>query len=291
MDCAAFLVGVINPAVAMKTALYPATAPGCLSKQFYARLPASPYCNFILYSNAEPPYMSYHDRSHFASCSLSTQLHLCPPCSSSLSIAMPTPKLNPITLQLVGKRINRNLQLISILGQGAYGVVYLALDTDSSVDSPVLYAVKCLAKAGLDTRQQKFQRREIALHRLASGHPGVVTLHKVVEDEECIYVILDLCTDGDLFTMITERQMYLGNDALIKDVFLQIVSAVEYCHEMGIHHRDLKPENILCRNGGTTLLLGDFGLATSEKTSEAFGCGSSFYMSPGMSRSFLERMR
>ncbi|KAG9006634.1 hypothetical protein FRB94_000560 [Tulasnella sp. JGI-2019a] len=191
------------------------------------------------------------------------------------------PKMNPATQNLSGKRIaGGRYQFLSILGSGAYGVVYLALDTASPHDQPIWRAVKCLANAGLDTRQRKFQRREIALHQLASAHSGVVTMHCVIEEAGFIFVVLDFCPDGDLFTMITEQQIYLGNDALIKNVFLQIVSAVEYCHSLGIHHRDLKPENILCRNGGAKLLLADFGLATSEKTSEAFGCGSSFYMSP-----------
>lgn len=198
------------------------------------------------------------------------------------------PKLNPATQQLTGKRIGGGrYELVSILGSGAYGVVYLALDKTSPVTQPAWYAIKCLAKAGLDTRQRKFQRREIALHQLASTHSGVVTLHSVIEESDFIFVVLDFCPDGDLFAMITEQQIFLGNDALIKNVFLQIVSAVEHCHDMGIYHRDLKPENILCRNGGTKLLLADFGLATSEKTSEAFGCGSSFYMSPG---EFISRL-
>ncbi|KAG8863847.1 hypothetical protein FRB96_007684 [Tulasnella sp. 330] len=191
------------------------------------------------------------------------------------------PKMDPATQKLSGKRIaGGRYQLMSILGSGAYGVVYLALDTTSPPDQPSWRAIKCLANAGLDTRQRKFQRREIALHQLASAHPGVVTMHCVVEEADFIFVVLDFCPDGDLFAMITEQQLYLGNDALIKKVFLQILSAVEYCHSLGIHHRDLKPENILCRSGGGKLLLADFGLATTEKTSDAFGCGSSFYMSP-----------
>lgn len=158
---------------------------------------------------------------------------------------------------LVGSTIdNGRLQLISVLGLGAYGVVYLARDVfaaplarpASSVNPQLghqpLYAVKCLNKLGLDARQRSFQRREIALHTLASHHSNIVALHNVIDTPDAVYVVLDYFDDGDLFAMITERRRYLGNDQLVKDVFLQIVSAVEYCHKMGIYHRDLKPENM-----------------------------------------------
>lgn len=178
---------------------------------------------------------------------------------------------------LTGQKIdNGALELVSVIGIGAYGVVYKALARDGKY-----YAVKCLNKTGLDSRQRGFQRREIALHTLASSHPNIVTLHNVIETPTCIYVVLSYCSDGDLFSQITEKSTYLGNDALIKDVFLQIVEAVEYCHRLGIYHRDLKPENILCDQGGRRVVLADFGLATAEKTSGDFGCGSTFYMSPG----------
>lgn len=178
---------------------------------------------------------------------------------------------------LTGTRIdNGALELISVIGLGAYGVVYKAVARDGKY-----YAVKCLNKTGLDSRQRSFQRREIALHTLASSHPNIVTLHNVIETSTCIYVVLAYCSDGDLFAQITEKSTYLGHDDLIKSVFLQIVDAVEYCHRLGIYHRDLKPENILCDAAGERVVLADFGLATAEKTSGDFGCGSTFYMSPG----------
>lgn len=186
-----------------------------------------------------------------------------------------------------------HLEFVSVLGLGAYGVVYLARDIAAQptpwptsqahpqLGNLPLYAVKCLNKVGLDARQRSFQRREIALHGLASAHPNVVTLHHVIEEESCIYVVLQFCEDGDLFGMITERQRYLGHDEMIRRVFLQIVDAVDFCHQNRIYHRDLKPENILCLDDGERVVLADFGLATHERTSGDFGCGSTFYMSPG----------
>ncbi|UZJ53058.1 hypothetical protein CBS101457_002378 [Exobasidium rhododendri] len=230
---------------------------------------------------------------------------------------------------LLGHKIaDGRLELISVLGLGAYGVVYLARDlthpihknvpfaSTSSSDMPHVlasrhggavsgyYAVKCLNKVDLDSRQKKFQRREIVLHTMVTNHPSVVSLYRVIDnkDDSRIYVILDYCPDGDLFSMITEKQRYAvptsesdeedvdsdeeyqlaraEMDITVKKVFLQLLDAVEYCHVNGIYHRDLKPENILCLQDGAKVVLADFGLATHEKDSNDFGCGSTFYMGP-----------
>ncbi|TKA49999.1 hypothetical protein B0A53_06536, partial [Rhodotorula sp. CCFEE 5036] len=195
-----------------------------------------------------------------------------------------------------------HLEFVSVLGLGAYGVVYLARDIAAQptpwstsqahpqLGNLPLYAVKCLNKVGLDGRQRSFQRREIALHGLASAHPNIVTLHHVIEEETCIYVVLQFCEDGDLFGMITERQRYLGDDEMIRRVFLQIVEAVDFCHQNSIYHRDLKPENILCLDDGERVVLADFGLATHERTSGDFGCGSTFYMSPECQGGLFQRL-
>lgn len=182
----------------------------------------------------------------------------------------------------LGKFLRDHLQLTGILGNGAYGVVYEAVD----VKTGVRYAVKTLSKYNadgtpLDRRQVNFQHREIRLHYRASEHQNVVSMIKIVDDPDCIYVILEYCPEGDLFFNITERGKYVGKDGLAKQVFLQILDAVEHCHKLGIFHRDLKPENILVSDHGETVKLADFGLATSSDTSEDYGCGSTFYMSPG----------
>ncbi|KAG5919358.1 hypothetical protein E4U42_006545 [Claviceps africana] len=183
--------------------------------------------------------------------------------------------------QRLGKHLEGKLQLTEILGTGAYGVVYAALD----VKTGIRYAVKCLSKFNadgtpLERRQVVYQQREIRLHYLASAHPNVVSMLKIVDDADCIYVVLEYCPEGDLFLNITELGRYVGRDELARKVFLQIVDAVEHCHSLGIYHRDLKPENILVTDNGNTVKLADFGLATAEDRSEDYGCGSTFYMSP-----------
>ncbi|OCK89019.1 Pkinase-domain-containing protein [Cenococcum geophilum 1.58] len=195
---------------------------------------------------------------------------------------LPTPPASP-TLngfsapeERLGQVLAGWLQLTGILGVGAYGVVYTAVDIQTNIP----YAVKALNKLGLEPRQRKFQQREIQLHHQASVHPNVVSLVRIMDSPDCTYVVIEYCPEGDLFSNITERGKYIGNDALAKRAFLQILDAVEYCHSIGIYHRDLKPENILVTDEGMTVKLADFGLATDDHITSDFGCGSTFYMSP-----------
>jgi len=176
----------------------------------------------------------------------------------------------------LGLLLANRLELTSILGVGAYGVVYTAVD----IHTHIPYAVKALNKTGLDPRQLKFQQREIKLHHLASHHPNVVSLVRIMDSLECTFVVIEFCPEGDLFSNITERGHYVGNDPLAKRAFLQILDAVQFCHSIGIYHRDLKPENILVTDHGMTVKLADFGLATTDYYTSDFGCGSTFYMSP-----------
>lgn len=173
--------------------------------------------------------------------------------------------------------IAEGIQLTGILGVGAYGTVYEACQMATGIR----YAVKVLNKLGLDPRQQEFQTREIVLHYAASQHPNVASLVKIMDSPECTYVVIEYCPEGDLFSKITEEGHYVGNDFKAKQMFLQILSAVQHCHSKGIYHRDLKPENILVMDDGWTAKLADFGLATRDRVTSDFGCGSTFYMSPG----------
>lgn len=195
----------------------------------------------------------------------------------------PSPRLNGLCApeDRLGLILADRLELKTILGVGAYGVVYAAVD----IITNARYAVKALNKIGLDQRQRQFQQREIQLHHEASNHPNVVSLIKIMDSWDCTYVVLEFCPEGDLFSSITEHGLFLGNDTMAKRVFLQILDAVDFCHSLGIYHRDLKPENILVTDGGLTVKLADFGLATRDYLTSDFGCGSTFYMSPGMSKS------
>lgn len=82
-----------------------------------------------------------------------------------------------------------------------------------------------------------------------------------------------------LINTIANNQ-YVGDDELIRSVFLQILDGITQLHSYGIVHRDLKCENIVCSDDGRRVRICDFGLATSEVHSSEFGCGSTFYIAP-----------
>lgn len=205
---------------------------------------------------------------------------------------------------------------VAVLGHSPSSVVYLVretkllpvhlLRTTANPGPKTMYVIKCLRKVDCNIEMRKSQEQEDFLHPKASCHPSVLTLHEVFkqDNDPYLYLLLEYCPEGDLFTMITVRQrntvprfrqhddgldLILADeyqrlredmDYLIKDIFNQLIKAVEYCHSQDVFHCDIKPENILCRQQGTKILLADFGLAAQEKTSSAFRRGTVSYMSP-----------
>ncbi|KAJ3104337.1 hypothetical protein HDU97_009310 [Phlyctochytrium planicorne] len=138
-------------------------------------------------------------------------------------------------------------------------------------------AVKRLFKKGLDPRQLMLQRQEAAVMKALDGHNNIVRLLATVEDEECLYLIMEYC-ELDLYEAITQQGGF--PEDVVKEVFGQIADAVLYCHSKGYYHRDLKPENCLISTSDYKIKLADFGLATTDTWSTEMGCGSVRYMAP-----------
>ncbi|BFZ62784.1 Serine/threonine protein kinase [Saitoella coloradoensis] len=181
---------------------------------------------------------------------------------------------------LINRVIDSRLDILDILGIGAYGTVYLAQDLHTSE----YLAVKALGHSiNNGPYQSKTSMvRELTLQARCSAHPNVVKLHEVLEAGDTTYSVMEMCTEGDLFRAITQTAGtgYPAPDDVRKELFLQVLDAVEYMHTRGIYHRDLKSENIMITDNGATAKIADFGLATTREVSTDRGCGSTFYMSP-----------
>ena len=176
--------------------------------------------------------------------------------------------------RLLGQTIDGGaLKIQAILGAGAFGVVYRAVDTRTGA----YFAVKRVEKEHSDYRQS----RESRLHARVSSHPNVLTFHREIDAGHYAFLVYDLCA-GDLHTAI-KKLTFFREDELIKRVFIQIIDALDFCHSRGVYHRDLKPENILVssQSGDIEVFLADFGLATMSKMT-ASSCGTPCFMSPGM---------
>lgn len=113
-------------------------------------------------------------------------------------------------------------------------------------------------------------------------NPYVIKLHYAFQTPDNLYMVLDLCTGGDLAYHLTKREMFDENEAMFFTA--EIVLAIEYIHSLDVIYRDLKPENILIDSEGH-IKLTDFGLAKENidfKSNAKSFCGSPAYLAPEM---------
>jgi len=81
------------------------------------------------------------------------------------------------------------------------------------------------------------------------------------EDDKNFYIITELCSGGELFDKIIEKEFFTELEAA--KCFRQMLLGINYCHSHGIVHRDLKPENFLyeSKDVNSDLKIIDFGLS------------------------------
>lgn len=122
--------------------------------------------------------------------------------------------------------------------------------------------------------------REIKILKLAR-HPNIVQLYEIIETPRQLYLITEYVPGGELFDYIVANRRLKEEEAC--KFFQQIISGIEYLHELGIVHRDMKPENLLLDHAGQIKLV-DFGLSNTYTGDETLrtACGSPCYAAPEM---------
>ncbi|XP_051152772.1 phosphoenolpyruvate carboxylase kinase 1-like [Andrographis paniculata] len=173
--------------------------------------------------------------------------------------------------------LERDYRVGEEIGRGRYGVV----SSCRSVATGECFAVKSIDKRLIrdDAVDSQCLRNEAKLTQLVSGHPNVVRLFDVYEDDEFLHVVLEYCGSGDLFERITDRPVYSESEA--RRVMVPLMEAVAHCHSLGVAHRDIKPDNILF-NSYNELKLADFGSAECLGDGELMSgiVGTPYYVAP-----------
>lgn len=163
----------------------------------------------------------------------------------------------------VGAAVGRTIKqygVVSLLGAGGMGEVYLAHDRD--LDRPV--ALKLLPAHC--TENPELVRRFGVEARSASSlnHPNIITIHEIGEVDGTYFIATEFIEGLTLRQKICSGPMPLEQAI---DVSIQVTRALSAAHSAGIVHRDIKPENIMIRPDGLVKVL-DFGLAKLAKARE-----------------------
>jgi serine/threonine-protein kinase len=160
---------------------------------------------------------------------------------------------NSIVSPLIGQQLG-SYKIVSLLGKGGMGEVYLARDT--RLDREV--AIKLLPSilAHDPEREERF-KREARLQARLNNHANIAIIHALEQSEEASFLVLEYVPGATLADRLQDGALTL---TAALPLFRQIADALATAHHQGIIHRDLKPANIKITPAGQVKVL-DFGLA------------------------------
>jgi len=180
---------------------------------------------------------------------------------------------------MIGKTIS-HYKIVSKLGEGGMGEVYLADDTE--LDRQVALKFLPPRVAGDADVLARFKREAKAAAAL--DHPNIITVHEIGEHDGRAFIVMSYVSGELLSDAIARKDMTIDR-AL--GITTQICDGLAKAHQAGIVHRDIKPDNIAIDADGNVKIL-DFGLAklddVTRLTREDSTVGTLYYMSPEQAR-------
>jgi serine/threonine protein kinase len=180
-----------------------------------------------------------------------------------------------------GRLLGNRYRLVAAVGRGGMGTVWRAYDEvlDREVAIKEVLLPPGLSATDRDILYQRTFREARASARL--NHPGVVTVHDVLSEDDRPWIVMELIRARSLQDMIDEDGPVAPRIAA--DIGRQVLAALTHAHQAGILHRDVKPSNVLITDDGRAVLT-DFGIAQVEGdatlTQTGLVMGSPAYIPP-----------
>lgn len=181
-----------------------------------------------------------------------------------------------------------NFKMVSVLGSGSFGTVYLA-EYENQKKEKHVYAVKRLMK----TKIHESQMAQIMLEKqilMSISDPFILRLHGTCQTNDELYFVTEALEHGDLYSAI-----YCGDKLTHEETVFYaacIILGLDFIHSKKVVYRDLKPENIMIGPNGYLKII-DFGLAkqlpymklSEDKTLRKYTkcntlCGTPEYVAP-----------
>src|SRR5688572_25179903 len=152
-------------------------------------------------------------------------------------------------------------RILSLLGEGGMGRVYLAEDTKLLRKVSLKFLSTNFAQD--HERMRRFEQEARAISAL--NHPNILTIHEISESDGHRFIVTELI-EGQ--TLRERLRADLDIDEAL-DIAIQVASALVAAHRVNIVHRDIKPENIMIRKDDGLVKVLDFGLAKTRSARDA----------------------
>ncbi len=163
---------------------------------------------------------------------------------------------------LTGRTLS-HYQVVSLLGAGGMGEVYLA--RDPRLDRTVAIKILPGDLAEDPERMQRFEREARAASAL--NHPNVATIYDVGESDGVHFIVMEHVEGETVAARVAGRSLL---PAAVVDIAVQAADALDVAHAKGITHRDIKPANLMVTSRGHLKVL-DFGVAKMKQGDESTG--------------------